>query len=140
MVDKKTLSKEEKKPLIKKISQLLDEKEDIIFAYIYGSFVSSSSFQDIDIGVFIKEVSISPLSLELEMERDIENCVHIPTDVRIINNAPLSFIFNILKDGKVIIDHDSNLRADFEGIVYKKYFDFEHLRNEYLREILNAPI
>jgi len=140
VLDKKILSKEEKEPLIRMISQLLDEKGNIIFAYIYGSFVSSSSFRDIDIGIFIKEMSISPLSLELEIEKDIENFVHIPTDVRIINNAPLSFIFNILKDGKVIIDRDSNLRADFEGIVYKKYFDFQHLRNEYLREILNAPI
>jgi hypothetical protein len=40
----------------------------------------------------------------------------------------------------VIVDNNKSLRSDFEGLVYKKYFDFEHLRNEYLREIKNAPL
>lgn len=138
---KKRLSAKEKKVLIEKISDVLKAKEYIIFAYIFGSFASEDSFQDIDVGIFISGVKDrSPLRLELETEGELEDAVHIPVDVRIINNAPLSFIYNILKIGIVILDTNESLKADFEGLICKKYFDFHHLRKEYLREIINAPV
>ncbi len=138
---KRRLSAKEKEVLAEKISDILKAKEYILFAYIFGSFVSEDGFKDIDIGVFISGVeSKSPLKLELKLEGEIEDAIHIPVDIRIINNAPSSFIYNVLKGGIVIVDNNKSLRSDFEGLVYKKYFDFQHLRNEYLREIINAPL
>jgi predicted nucleotidyltransferase len=138
---KRRLSAKEKEVLIERISDILKTKEYILFAYIFGSFASEDSFKDIDIGIFVTGEKIkSPLRLELDMEGELESVIHTPVDVRIINNAPLSFIYNILKKGIVIVDNDKSLRTDFEGLVYKKYFDFQHLRREYLREILNAPV
>lgn len=138
---KRRLSREERGYLIERIAATLKEKEYVLFAYIFGSFALGESFNDIDVGIFISGERLnSPLRLELEMERELENAVRIPVDIRIINNAPPSFIYNVLKSGLVIVDNNKSLRADFEGLVYKKYFDFQHLRNEYLREIINAPL
>jgi len=138
---KRRLSIKEKEVLTEKISDILKAKEYILFAYIFGSFVSEDGFKDIDVGVFISSVeSKSPLKLELKLEGEIEDAIHISIDIRIINNAPSSFIYNVLKGGIVIVDSNKSLRSDFEGLVYKKYFDFQHLRNEYLREIINAPL
>ncbi len=138
---KRRLSAKEKEVLTEKISDILKAKEYILFAYIFGSFVSDDEVKDIDVGVFISSVeNKSPLKLELKLEGEIEDAIHIPVDIRIINNAPSSFIYNVLKGGIVIVDNNKSLRSDFEGLVYKKYFDFQHLRNEYLREIINAPI
>jgi predicted nucleotidyltransferase len=137
---KRRLSAKEKEVLTEKISDILKAKEYILFAYIFGSFVSEDGFKDIDVGVFISSVgNKSPLKLELKLEGEIGDAIHIPVDIRIINNAPASFIYNVLKGGIVIVDNNKSLRSDFEGLVYKKYFDFQHLRNEYLREIINAP-
>jgi len=137
----KKLTDKQKEILIKRISGILNPKEDIYFVYIFGSFAMGNSFKDIDIGIFISEEELnSPLQLELEIEKELEDAINIPVDVRIINNAPLSFIYNILKHKIVIVDRNKTLRADFEGLVYKKYFDFQHLRKEYLREITNAPV
>lgn len=80
------------------------------------------------------------MRLELEIEAEVEDAIRIPIDVRIINNAPLSFIYNILKNNIVVVDKDRSLRTDFEGVICKKYFDFQYLRREYLREIINAPV
>jgi hypothetical protein len=55
--------------------------------------------------------------------------------MRILNTAPLAFQYNVRKDGIVIIDKDKDIRADFEGLVFKKYFEYVHLRNEYLKNI-----
>lgn len=138
---KRRLSAKEKEVLTEKISDILKAKEYILFAYIFGSFVSDDEVKDIDVGVFISSVeNKSPLKLELKLEGEIEDAIHIPVDIRIINNAPSSFIYNVLKGGIVIVDNNKSLRSDFEGLVYKKYFDFQHLRNEYLREIINAPL
>lgn len=134
-------STEEKDVLIERISNILKTKEYVLFAYIFGSFASGERFNDIDVGIFISgERTRSPLRLELEIENELEDSVRMPVDVRIINNAPLSFIYNILKNNIVVVDKDRSFRTEFEGLIYKKYFDFQHLRREYLREIINAPV
>jgi hypothetical protein len=86
----KKLTDKQKEVLIKRISDILNPKEYICFAYIFGSFAMGNSFKDIDIGIFISEEELnSPLQLELRIERELENAIHIPVDVRIINNAPV---------------------------------------------------
>jgi len=142
------LSKKNKNTRREKITSTLKSKKYIAFAYIFGSFALSSkdslkenTFNDIDIAIYLSKGNAQDsLSLELELENELEGILHIPVDVRIINNAPLSFQYNILKTGIVIVDRDKTLRADFEGLIFKKYFDFVHLRNEYLRETLNAQV
>lgn len=131
----------EKEAFIRMISDILNAKEYILFAYIYGSFVSQDTFKDIDVGLFISDIKKkSPLRLELDLEGEIGETVGIPVDIRIINDAPLSFVYNVLKNGILIVDRYRSMRSDFEGLIFKKYFDFKHLRNEYLREIKNAPL
>jgi predicted nucleotidyltransferase len=152
--------------IINKIADFLAGYGNITFSYIFGSFVKSQKkasslnknvFNDIDIAVYITASGISDdnnyfsfeageditqdsLSQELKMEIELEEILHIPVDVRVINAAPLAFQYNVIKNGIVIIDKDKNLRADFEGLVFKKYFEYAHLRNEYLKNIVNAPI
>lgn len=141
MKQKRILTAEEKKHLIERITAVLQAKGYILFAYIFGSFTSGKSFNDIDVGIYVSlEKPVSQLNLELEIERELGDVLHIPVDVRIINRAPQSFTYSVLKSGRVVLDNDKSLRADFEGLVLKKYFDFIHFRNEYLREIANASV
>ena len=116
--------------------------QKIIFAYIFGSFLSSGSFSDIDIGIYTdnKNLPDKALQIEFELERELENSVHIQADVRILNFAPLSFVFNAIKTGTLVLDRNRLLRSDFEGLTFKKYFDYRHLRDEYLKEVKNAPL
>jgi predicted nucleotidyltransferase len=44
---------EEKNILIKRISNILSNKNYIPFAYIFGSFTFRENFKDIDVGIFI---------------------------------------------------------------------------------------
>ena len=138
---KQHLTAKEKDIVLGRISEILQQKDYIFFAYIFGSFASDKDFNDIDIGIFItcKDIQ-APLQIELDIERELEDTVRISVDVRIINHAPLSFIYHVLKSGFVIVDKDKSIRSDFEGLIYKKYFDFQYVRREYLREIINAPV
>src|SRR3972149_3589228 len=138
---KRKLSDMDKQNLINKISRIFCTKKDIVFAYIFGSFISKDEFKDIDIGVYIDNIETATiLNYEMKLELESEDIIGIPVDIRIINNAPISFVYNILKDKIVMIDNNIDLRSDFEGLVYKKYFDFQYFRKEYLREIVNASV
>jgi hypothetical protein len=66
--------------------------------------------------------------------------VRIPADVRILNEAPLSFQYTVIRQGKVLLDHDPNRRAAFEGNVIKQYLDFSRFRRRCLKEIAHAEI
>lgn len=136
------LNQDKKDALKKSIGKGLSGHSNIVFAYIFGSFLSSESFSDIDIGIYLDNENISDNALQIEfgLERELEEYLHIPADVRILNCAPLSFVFNVIKTGSLVADRNSLLRSEFEGLTLKKYFDYSHLRDEYLKEIKNAPL
>ena len=138
---KHTLPKKQKEKLIVKISSILTRHhEEVVVAYLFGSFVKSESFSDIDTGLIMRSEPDQPLNFELTLENQLEKIVKYPVDVRILNKAPLAFSQNVFRTGRVILDRDPNFRADFQGKILKEYFDFAPFRRRYLQEVTNAPI
>lgn len=138
---KHSLKKSEKEKIIQKIiSRLFEQHDEILTVYIFGSFISARYFSDIDIGIIAAMDLSKPLEFELELENRLEKVIKYPVDVRILNQAPLSFAQNVFRSGRVIIDKNPNLRADFEGRILKQYFDFSPFQQRYLQEVINAPV
>ena len=136
-----SLNGSEKEKIMEAISSRLSyHGEKIVTAYVFGSFVQSMSFKDIDIGIIVTKNLNDLLSFELEMESQLQSIIKYPVDVRIINQAPISFCQNVIRTGRTIVDKDPNLRADFETRILKQYFDFLPFQRRYLREVLNAPV
>jgi predicted nucleotidyltransferase len=113
---------------------------EIIAAYVFGSFARQEAFGDLDVAALIAARLAEPLEFELELERDLEKLVRIPADVRILNEAPRSFQYTVIRQGKVLLDRDPNRRAAFEGNVIKQYLDFSRFRRRCLKEIAHAEI
>ena len=131
----------QKEAVVKKISATLNrECEEIIAAYLFGSFVTEDSFSDIDLGVVTHMEPDSPLNYEFNLESKLESIIKYPMDIRILNQAPLSFCQNVIRNGRIVVDRDPNRRADFEGLILKEYFDFAPFRRRYLSEVKNAPV
>ena len=138
---KHILEPSQKEGIIQTVSSYLDSQcKEITAAYLFGSFVTAESFSDIDLGVLTAFDLEQTLDYELGLERELERMVRFSVDVRILNRAPLSFCYSIIRHRKIILDRDPNLRADFEGLIFKKYFDFAPFRKQYLAEVLNAPV
>ena len=130
-----------KAEIVSNVAGFLKSIDSVVFAYIFGSFARGEIFSDIDIGVYLKgNLRQSLLKVELEMEDNIQELVGYPVDVRVLNEAPVTFVFHVIKEGLLVKDEDTDIRSDFEGIVFKKTNDFIRFRNEYLLEISNAPI
>jgi len=131
----------EKELLLDHISAFLQSRDDILFAYIHGSFAREEKFADIDIGIFLREPArLNPLDLELELETALQSLIRFPVDLRVLNFAPLSFVYNVIKASILVVDKEADSRADFEGRIFKKYFDFAPYRKRYLKEIVHAPL
>ena len=138
---KHKLKKSEKEKIIKEISSYFFQRhDDILTVYIFGSFILRRSFSDIDIGIITVTDLSHPLEFELALESQLEKIIKYPIDIRILNQAPISFSQNVFRTGRVILDSNSNMRADFEGRILKQYFDFAPFRKRYLQEVANAPV
>ena len=112
----------------------------IISAYIYGSFIGRGEFGDIDLGILIEINRDDVFRFELELEKKLEEEVHLPIDVRVLNHAPISFVQNVIRQGRLVVDRDAIAREIFTGRVLKQYFDFASFHKRYLKEVIHAPL
>jgi hypothetical protein len=117
-----------RRKIIEKITDYLSQKQEVIFAYIYGSFVrDKEAFRDIDIALFVKE-PVYKFTFESDISYELTTIIGYQVEVRVINNAPVYFQMAVLQKGKVIFSQDEDKRTDFIQNVGKRYFDYAHLR------------
>jgi len=124
--------------MLKDIIRVLRNRKEIAFAYLYGSVArgSENKESDVDIAVFLKysKALNNPMyesSLALELEKELKNKKEV--DVRILNDKPIVFIYQVLKYGKRIFTRDNKSAVNFEVAALDKYFDFKPFVEAYNR-------
>lgn len=141
MVKYYKLNKDKKENIQKKITKILKNEKNIVFVYLHGSFLKNR-FRDIDLGIYIenhlskKEI----LKYELHLEEKLSRNIKYSCDIRILNKAPLSFKFSVIKNGIILFSRDENKRTDFECLSLVKYHDFSFYRNRYMRGAVGIKI
>ncbi len=104
---------------------------EIIAAYLYGSFLFSEFYMDIDIGLLIRNNFKPNVIYEAQLAGKLEQIFKDtynsfkPVDVRILNGKPLRFLFSMLKNSKIIYSKNDLERVKFETKVIKEYLDFK---------------
>jgi len=113
---------------IEKIRSVLEEREGISAAYLYGSRARDEGHEgsDMDIGLLLKE-NFEPsaryparIAIEIEDRAGLED-----VDVRILNGKSPRFLHNVLKDSKLIYCGDGEHRVDFESSSLVRYLDMK---------------
>jgi hypothetical protein len=112
----------------------LERDERVAFAYLYGSFSEGGLFRDIDVGLYFsaipKElVTESGITMSQILTRELE----IPVDVRILNFAPVSFLYHVIR-GNLIFERDEEARARVVEKTIQKYLDLKPMIREGLKE------
>lgn len=118
-----------KEKLINLIRDVLARDERIVFAYAYGSFVREEPFRDVDIAIYIKNPQENPFIITSDIKTELFraskkenlNLIADQFDVRIINDAPFTFLKRIFKEGILLLDLDPDLRTDVVEYVSLKY-------------------
>ena len=133
------LEKIKRDQIVQEITDLLSAEEQIVFAYLHGSFQEGLPFRDIDLAVFITEnLPKEQLDYELKLEEKIEHDIKLPVDLKVINNAPPTFCYMVIKKGRELLVRDDSKRVEFEVATLNRYFDILPFRQRYLKELINA--
>lgn len=108
------------------ITHALSSRDDIVFAYLFGSQASQRTHprSDIDVAVWLREPyprdSFAPITsiqgaLNTTLKRD-------DIDVVILNEAPLSLAFAAVH-GKLLLSRDEEARIQTEAAIKSRYHD-----------------
>jgi len=123
--------------LIHQLRKLLQPDTDILFAYLYGSFVTDPDLlgSDIDVGVYLKHWDLNAyVKKEEQLTALLVSRLHNDRiDLRIINTLPLLLKYNILRDGILIFSRDELERVDFDTTSMIKFFELKPYLDEYNR-------
>ncbi|ADI74069.1 DNA polymerase beta domain protein region [Methanohalobium evestigatum Z-7303] len=134
----------EKSDIIKKLEDYFTAKDEVILAYLFGSVAKGESnrLSDVDVAVLLDEslTKQEMFDLELKFIDDIVGILKVDDiDLTIMNLAPLTLNFNIIKQG-YILKSDENKRVRFETYLMSRYLDEKYYRERYMRESLKKMI
>ena len=105
---------------------------DVAFAYLYGSFAESQSFHDIDIGVYLDGLANSSERQGALTER-LSSLLKMPADVRVLNDAPVTFLYHVLR-GELLFSRDDLLLAAVMEDTFRRYLDIAPLLRHSMKE------
>ncbi len=120
-------SEETKNKRIGDLQDFLRGRDEVVFAYIFGSFVEEETFHDIDLGIYLSElIPHRHTSYGLALSQALSNRLRIPVDVRILNSAPASFLYHVIR-GKLLIERDEEVSARIAEQTIQRYLDLKPL-------------
>jgi uncharacterized protein len=121
---------------IKRVKRILKMNSGIEFAYLFGSQAQGTADErsDWDIAVFFKKdpqklPRWTLFYLESEISREIGKEVHIIS----LNNldSPV-FLFQIINNGLLLVDKNTEKRILFEAQVLSKYHDWNYFLRRHM--------
>ncbi len=130
--------------MIKNIQEVAErvfmDHPEISVAYVFGSFLKSKIYNDVDIGLLLQENFQTDALYEARLAGQFEKELEGSFDIRILNNRSLRFLFHILQDAKLAFVRDEAHRIRFEQRVLTQYMDLkpyhdlfdEHRRAQYV--------
>ncbi len=127
----------DKKAIISSIRQYLEQQEDILFAYLYGSFLNQNRYRDIDLAVYSKKPELMRLgSMRTELMKRINTEIDLTYLNGLAGTNPL-FGYQIVTGGELVCNKVPQKHDEFKTRVLLTYFDTAPLRKSMDKAFLN---
>jgi len=109
--------------------------EDVICVWLFGSLARDEPRPaDIDVAVLYRHEQPARLdSPRFHAASQLEERLGAPVDLIDAARAPADLVHRVLRDGRLVVDHDPSRRIAFEVRSRNEYFDLEPIRSEYRR-------
>lgn len=121
--------------LKEEIRRVLETREEIAVAYLYGSVVKGYAGEDsdVDVGLLLRDGFRGGALYPVRAAGDIERGtgLHRDVDVRILNDQSTRFQYRVVKEGEVILCRDESLRVRFETRTAARYLDIKPFHEQY---------
>jgi len=136
-----------KKEVFNKLKNFLSDRQEIDFAYLFGSFVKSDHYHVIDIAVHLEknfnpdDYKKFPYGYESNLIADISALLKTDKiDLVIFNKAGILIQQRIINSGMLLFERNRYKRINYENYIRSLYIDAEPLRRIkmfYLKRYLN---
>ncbi len=125
---------QEKEKIIGRLADFIKGRQEISFAYIYGSFAEGLPFHDIDLGIYVAGIKEEEVTMyALELAQDISRMEHIPVDIRVLNYAPVLFLYHVFK-GHLVFERNEDIRIDLAHKTIQRYLDIKPIIHKGIKE------
>jgi predicted nucleotidyltransferase len=119
----------EKQTIEERITNYLQMHDEILFAFVFGSFLTKDNYRDIDIAVYFKE---TPGLLALgALQSELGEIIKTNIDVIILNSLPEKspvMAHQVVSTGKLLKNSDDDALITFRENTMQQYFDTAYLR------------
>ena len=122
-----TMQPEALELLVCRLTAELEKESAVAFAYLHGSLLDSEAVHDVDVGLYLRESDAERGSaVASALSAQLTAVAGLPVDVRVLNEAPLSFVYHVLR-GRLLVCHDENLLTSKLEDVARRYLDLAPL-------------
>jgi len=118
-----------------KLTDILEHKHNIVFAYLFGSHVKgyADHRSDWDIAVYFSELpeiksDWQVFELEAELSRAIGSNVQI---IPLNTSLPPLLGFEIIAEGQVLTDKHEDKRLEITTALLRQYHDWQYFQNRH---------
>lgn len=125
-----SLCSEDRQRITESVRSLLAPSEDIVFAYIYGSFARGEPVRDLDVALYTTENK--DFLFAIDVAALLRRNTGFEVDVSVMNHAPVALQFAILRDGLLLFSKDETLRTALIERVSRQYREYTHFRDLFL--------
>jgi predicted nucleotidyltransferase len=125
------------------MAAILSQQEDVVAAYLFGSVARGQArpASDVDVAVLL-DLERSPLE-QVERQLDLTEALgataNRPVQITMLNRAPPILIYQVLRDGLLLYERDTQERIAFEVRAIRIYLDLKPML-EFLSERLLSRI
>lgn len=120
-----------------KIDPKIFRKYGVKIAYLFGSHAKdlAAPESDLDIGVLLKEDGSDLLDKSLRLGVELQKFFPAETDVRLLNDAPSLFRYEVISCNLPLYSENENERIEYEVLTAKEYIDDQHIRDIYTQAL-----
>ncbi len=114
---------------------------EVVFAYLFGSFVEDRPFHDVDVGIYVTD-GVDVWEIAFDLAESIEKALqeigyNIPVDVRVLNEAPVGFRYHVYR-GELLFTRDEDLLSREVLYTGMRYLDMKPLLEQALKEAITS--
>ena len=106
---------------------MLEAEPDLEFAWLHGSFLAADKFHDIDVGVYLNAPTETRFRRGLDLAVRLDRASRFPVDIRVLNDAPVTFLFHVFREGRQLLSRNDELLADLRERTAREYLDMAPL-------------
>ena len=111
--------------IVEELKNILAEEENILFAYVFGSYAKGDfhNSSDIDIALYLKEDSFD---YYLEIVKKLQSLFDKEIDMVILNRVKNLFLIEDIINNSVVLK-DNEKRLEYESYKWMEIVDFKEV-------------